>query len=144
MNNVPERVEIVSAAPALDVFGAALSVLSDGNAIPLVLGEQAVPPGYGVPQHVHEADDEVFYVLEGELTVSSQDGEKTIGAGTAVTLPRGVPHGFRNEKSLPARLVVLLPDTQGLQMFRQFDAAGRHAAPVDVASVAAQYGVRFI
>jgi hypothetical protein len=54
-------------APVLDIFRAQLRLLSDGSAIPLVVGEQAVPPGYGVPNHVHADDDERFYVIEGEL-----------------------------------------------------------------------------
>ncbi len=30
---------------------------------------------------MHDADDEFFYILEGELTIVSPDGESKAGAG---------------------------------------------------------------
>ncbi len=130
----------------IDVFGAPLFVLSDGAATPIVLGEQHVPPGYGVPLHVHDVDDELFLVLEGELTLAGPDGETVAGPGACIPLPRGVPHGFRNATARPARmLVALTPGIQALEMFRQFDRAGRARPlqPTDIVSIAGQYGVRF-
>ena len=67
----------------------------------MVLGEQFVPPGYGVPPHVHEIDDELFFLLEGELILTGPDGETTVRQGACVPLPRGVPHGFRNASVAP-------------------------------------------
>ena len=63
------------AGEVLDVFGSPLFVLSDGSSLPFVVGVEDVPPGYGVPAHVHDADDEFFYILEGELTVAGPEGE---------------------------------------------------------------------
>ena len=142
-----ERRTAATGAPGtLDVFGATLSVVSDGSSVPMVLGEQLVPPGYGVPTHVHEIDDELFYILEGELVMIGPEGETTVGRGACVQLPRGVPHSFRNASGALARMfVALTPGVQGLEMFRHFDRAGRAArlAPVDIFGIAAQYGVRF-
>ena len=115
--------------------------------MPMVLGEQMVPPGYGVPAHFHEIDDELFYFLEGELVMIGPEGETTVGRGACVQLPRGVPHGFRNASGAIARmLVALTPGVQGLEMFRHFDRAGRSAplALEDIIGIAAQYGVRFV
>src|SRR5947209_19450059 len=46
------------------------------------------------PPHIHHREDEVFYVLEGEMTFSV--GDRTIKAtpGTMVFLPRDVVHSF--------------------------------------------------
>lgn len=134
------------AGEVLDVFGSPLFVLSDGSSLPFVVGVEDVPPGYGVPAHVHDADDEFFYILEGELTVAGPEGKSTAGAGACVRLPRNVAHGFRNASASPARmLVVLTPGVQALEMFRHFDRAGRAAplAPEAVMAIAGQYGVRF-
>jgi quercetin dioxygenase-like cupin family protein len=106
-----------------------------------------VPPGCGVPTHIHNADDEFFYILEGELTVVGPEGESTAGAGACVRQPRDKPHGFRNATDSPARmLVVLCPGVQALEMFRHFDRAGRatQLAPEAVMAIAGQYGVRFV
>jgi len=148
MGHIPVKFTAAAtgSAEALDVFGAPLSVLSDGAVLPIVVGEQHVPPGYGVPIHIHENDDELFYVLEGELIVSGPAGETIAGTNACVTLPRRLPHGFRNASAAPARvLVVLAPGVQALEMFRCFDRAGRAAplAPKDIVAIAAQYGVTF-
>ena len=146
----PENmVEVVphGTAPVLDVFGAPLSVLSEGGAAGPLVGEQAVPPGYGVPPHVHDEDDELFYLLEGELTVAGPEGETVARAGACVRLPRGVPHGFRNDGAAPARfMVVVTPGRSALAMFREFDRLPRGAAPnpAEIAAIAARHGVRFV
>jgi quercetin dioxygenase-like cupin family protein len=131
----------------LDVLGAPLAVLSDGGALPLVVGVQAVPPGYGVPGHVHADDDEMFYVLDGELTVGGPQGERAAPAGACLALPRGAPHWFRNATDLPASLLVILtPGAQALAMFREFDRAGRtnSLTPQQVEAIAGLHGVRFV
>ena len=63
-------------------------------------------PGFETPYHLHHAEDEAFYVLEGGVTVV-HDG-KTIEAGTGsyIFLERGVPHGFRNPRDTTARLLI--------------------------------------
>ena len=65
-----------------------------------------VPPGFETPYHLHHAEDEAFYILEGELTVIC-DGEKIVaGPGTSIFLPRGVPHGFRSSNDTESRLLI--------------------------------------
>lgn len=52
----------------------------------------------GADLHVHRRHTDVFYVLEGELTIRlGNDGhEVLVPAGTLARVPRGVVHGFRN------------------------------------------------
>lgn len=59
------------------------------------------------PPHIHHREDEVFYALEGEMTVLV--GDRTIKAvpGTMVFLPRNVQHSFTVE-SLQGRMLILL------------------------------------
>jgi uncharacterized cupin superfamily protein len=142
-----KALEATHDSETLDVLGASLSVLSNGTVLPFVTGEQFVPPGYGVPTHVHRADDEFFYVLGGELIVIGPESESTAGVGACVRLPRDIPHGFRNATDAPARmLVVLSPGHQALEMFRHFDRAGRQVPlpPEAIVAIAGQYGVRFV
>jgi quercetin dioxygenase-like cupin family protein len=64
------------------------------------------PPDFGTPYHLHHDEDEAFYVLEGELTVTC-DGKKTVlGAGGYIFLPRGVPHGFRSSSAKDSRVLI--------------------------------------
>jgi quercetin dioxygenase-like cupin family protein len=47
-----------------------------------------------VPLHTHSHEDEVWYVLEGEITFIVGDQERTVGAGAFAYIPRGTAHSF--------------------------------------------------
>lgn len=57
----------------------------------------------GPPIHQHAAEDDSFYMLEGELTFVVDDEEVIAGPGTFVLVPPGVPHTFANRGDEPAR-----------------------------------------
>ena len=67
------------------------------------LYELTVPPQLGALPHIHHAENEAFYVLEGE--VEFLKGERTVraGVGEFVFISRGVVHGFKNVGQEPAR-----------------------------------------
>jgi quercetin dioxygenase-like cupin family protein len=74
-----------------------------GGAFGLI--EQVLPAGFASPYHVHHAEDETFYVLEGEVTFISGDRTIKATAGSYAFLPRDLPHGFKVDVS--ARLLIL-------------------------------------
>jgi quercetin dioxygenase-like cupin family protein len=130
----------------LDIFGGLMVVKADPPLHGLFLGEHVIPPGYGVPPHVHAGDDELFFILEGELTIFSAAGDQRIGPGTTVQLPGGSRHGFRNDTAETVRfLVVVRPGFQAVEMWRHFDRAGRTMpnglTPPEIVAICAQYGV---
>lgn len=57
--------------------------------------------------HVHEHEDEVFYVLEGEHVFQVGDQEFRAGPGGLVFAPRGVPHAQRRVLPRTGRILVL-------------------------------------
>lgn len=57
--------------------------------------EFLAPRGFGPPLHRHNNEDELFVLLEGELTFRTGDIERIGQAGTVALLPRGVPHMFQ-------------------------------------------------
>ncbi|SKA71124.1 Cupin domain-containing protein [Paucidesulfovibrio gracilis DSM 16080] len=42
--------------------------------------------------HSHAHEDEMFHVLEGELTMRFRDRDVTVGQGECIVVPRGVEH----------------------------------------------------
>jgi len=62
--------------------------------------------GSGPPLHVHDREDECFYVLDGELSVRCGTDTFTAPAGSFVFLPRGRPHRF-SATGQPARLLLI-------------------------------------
>ncbi len=75
------------------------------------LYELTVPPQLGALPHIHYAQTEAFYVLDGE--VEFLKGEHTVraGVGEFVFIPRGVVHSFKNVGQEPARFLGI--DTPG-------------------------------
>jgi mannose-6-phosphate isomerase-like protein (cupin superfamily) len=72
----------------------------------------AAPRVPGPPLHVHDAIDEAWYLLEGQLDVQVGDQRRQVGAGSFLLVPRGVPHTFVNAGAGWARWVgVLSPGT---------------------------------
>lgn len=63
------------------------------------------PHADGPGPHAHEANDEVFYVLEG--TVSMRIGDEWIDAqrGAFIRIPAGTTHDFRNSTGFRAGLL---------------------------------------
>lgn len=91
----------------------------------LAVFEQLAPLGSATPMHRHDATDEHFYVLSGEVTFHGQGSSRRCGPGSFVTVPRGTDHGFRVTGDGPARLLVLsAPAT-----FEQFVRAVSRPAP---------------
>jgi quercetin dioxygenase-like cupin family protein len=45
--------------------------------------------------HVHRNEDELFYILDGQMLVACGGRTFTAHAGDLVFLPRGVPHTFK-------------------------------------------------
>ncbi|PYP93741.1 MAG: cupin domain-containing protein [Candidatus Angelobacter sp. Gp1-AA117] len=60
------------------------------------------------PLHLHEQDDEAWYVLEGTLFVQLGDTEVEARAGSAVFASHGTPHTYWNPGPGPARYLLVM------------------------------------
>jgi mannose-6-phosphate isomerase-like protein (cupin superfamily) len=59
----------------------------------------------GPDLHVHDGEDDSFYILEGELTFVVEEDEVVAGPGTFVLVPPGVRHTFANRGDAVVRMV---------------------------------------
>ena len=48
-----------------------------------------------VPLHAHSREDEIWYVLEGEIAFTVGSETRISGPGTFVYIPRNIPHTFQ-------------------------------------------------
>lgn len=69
--------------------------------------ESVYPPGLSVHEHVHEGEDEMFYVLAGRLAGFCGQERWTASAGSFVFVPRDQPHGFEVTSLEPAMALVI-------------------------------------
>ena len=82
------------------------------------------------PLHVHHADDEAWYVLEGRLKFQLGDERCEASAGEAVLAPKGTPHTYGNaRRGEPARyLLITTPKILALVRALHAPGAGDYAA----------------
>jgi mannose-6-phosphate isomerase-like protein (cupin superfamily) len=108
--------------------------------------------GYGPPLHVHTREDEVIYVLEGQIRFSVGDDEFVAGPGTWVWQPRGVPHSFKVESESARALIIFTPGG-GERMFEEGGVpAGESAEPPQqqeydleaAVALSKRFGVEFV
>ena len=64
-----------------------------------------IAAGRELEQHLHEGEDDAFYIVEGEMTFTFGDTAVAAPPGTLVLAPSGVEHGFRNDGSIPVRML---------------------------------------
>ena len=100
--------------------------------------------GVLIPPHVHEREDEVFYVLAGELELTVGDETTVLQAGDLAFGPRGVAHSWRTVG--PSTKVLLSVFPAGLEaMFAELGELP--PGPPDMAKVTetcGRYGIRFV
>jgi mannose-6-phosphate isomerase-like protein (cupin superfamily) len=100
------------AGRSLRVLASQLEVMAGAEAkLSFGMFRSSFPPGAGMPfLHVHRSYDEAFYVLEGEVQFQLGSDDVHAGPGSAVLVPAGVAHCFRNVGSGDATwLVVAAP-----------------------------------
>lgn len=75
------------------------------------VSEWWLEPGCEGPgAHSHEANDEIFYVLEGTPSILTGETWRDLSKGAFVRIPAGVVHDFRNNGGATAGLLnVFLP-----------------------------------
>lgn len=77
--------------------------------------------------HRHADTDEVFIVVDGEMTLHFRDGDVRLRAGEMFVVPKGVEH----KPSAAAECRVMLVETAGT--VNTGDVVSDRTAPVDVA-----------
>jgi len=71
--------------------------------------EVTTTPGFGPPLHTHEWA-ESFYIVDGEYEFQTLDGDEFVTIvgrpGATISLPRGVPHTFKNSADRPSTMLI--------------------------------------
>ncbi|MEA5450859.1 cupin domain-containing protein [Leptolyngbya sp. CCNP1308] len=91
----PNRLLWISEAGGLTQFGAFIEVLQPGACSSI--------------KHWHSAEDELVYVLEGEITLIEGESETVLHPGDAATFQAGVPvgHLLENRSTQVTRCLVV-------------------------------------
>ncbi len=93
--------EIINAGEGIEyewssdhIFVKTMGSLTAGRAS---LVEDTMKPGFHLARHHHKKMAEVFYILEGELTLIFDDRTVVATAGTTINIPPNVWHEAKSE-----------------------------------------------
>ena len=121
-----------------------VKVSSDDSDGTLAFFHLVAPPMSGPPRHVHSREDELFYVLQGEL-VFELDGERhTVRAGDTVYVRRGVVHTYQNFTTSDARILIATTPGEFCNLFIELSAAtppGTMPSFDLIDTIATKYGI---
>jgi mannose-6-phosphate isomerase-like protein (cupin superfamily) len=108
-----------------------------------------LPVGMNPPPHLHQREDESYYLLDGHITYFCGDTTFLAGPGDFVRLPRGVIHTFRVEGPTPAHALGLYTPAGLRNFFKELGEPAQERTlpplrPISIETfrrVSAQYGI---
>jgi quercetin dioxygenase-like cupin family protein len=109
--------------------------------------EHVFAPGILVPPHRHSREDEVSYVVSGEIGFRSEAREVSLAAGGYIVKPRGELHSMWNAGKTDARMIEIISPA-GLEKYfvelaEALAASGGLPNPAIVEPIASRYGLSF-
>jgi quercetin dioxygenase-like cupin family protein len=118
---------------------------SETGAISIV--EHTFDPGILVPPHRHTREDEISYVISGEIGFRSNGREVSLGAGGYIVKPRGELHSMWNAGSEPARMIEIVSpaglEKYFIELAQATAAAGGRPDPSVIAPIRERFGLSF-
>lgn len=108
--------------------------------------EHLFAPKTLVPPHRHTREDEISYIVEGEIWFRSDGREISLAPGGYIVKPRGELHSMWNAGAVPARMIEIMSPAGFERYFVELAeavAAAGGPAPDVIAPVAERYGLSF-
>jgi quercetin dioxygenase-like cupin family protein len=126
-------------------LGTTYKVLNNSlNGSTAVVEHTLRPRSIGAPMHKHTHEDEISFVLEGELSVIQDGVEETVKAGEYVVKPRGIFHTFWNATDREIRFVEIIVPGNFSNYFAELEPFLPEGSPPNLEKVretAAKYGL---
>ena len=96
----------------------------------------------GPPLHMHPAQEEWFYVIEGEVVFQVGDSRKQLRPGDSILGPRNVPHTFSAIAGKPGRMLIAFNPAGKMEEFLRVTAVPN--PPVQDTAFFARYDMKLI
>jgi quercetin dioxygenase-like cupin family protein len=105
---------------------------------------ETAPPGGGPPPHMHDREEEIFQVLEGEFEFYVDGTWEPIAVGVPRLSMRGTYHGFRNVGQTPGRMMLTTLGGGIDEYFRRISGLRVPDDMEKLAEISAYYGYHFL
>ncbi len=89
---------------------------NDTNGDLAVFEQTSLSQGKGTPLHVHDSQDEIFYITEGSYYFQSGEDKYNLSTGDCIFLPRKVPHAW-TQRSETGKMTVIVQPAGKLENF---------------------------
>jgi quercetin dioxygenase-like cupin family protein len=109
-----------------------------------VFEQTSLSPGRGTPLHVHPAQDEIFYVLEGEYYFQVGEARYSLRKGDTIFLPRQVAHSWIQVSRKGRMTVTLQPAGQLEEFFVAMAARQTAPTPEEIARLFEAHGMKVV
>lgn len=86
-------------------FTVKVSEIQEGSGVAFL--EYVTRKGEEPPSHIHNTEDEMFYVLEGAVTFRCGEETFDVVKGGFIFLPHGIEHSYTIHSQDPVRLIVV-------------------------------------
>ena len=128
----------------LQVLGEAITVKIGGEQTGgrYAVIEEVSPVDSGPPLHLHRHEDEIFYVVEGEIEFQRGDQRFRAKAGSTAFLPKDVPHTFRNVGTTPSKVHVVIIPARFVGFFEDINALTK-PTPEQAVELGKKYDLTF-
>jgi quercetin dioxygenase-like cupin family protein len=103
----------------------------------------------GVPPHIHDREDETFYIMKGRVEFGVGGETIVANAGDTVFAPRGIAHTWRCTSEAGAEFLILFTPGDNFESFIM-EMAQQGIVPSDEASIeklvalSEQYGIHML
>lgn len=122
-------------------------VLGDATNGAYSLIEETLLDAEGPPLHIHDHEEEAFYVLQGRGAFVVGDDRRELTTGDFVLVPRGAAHALASIGEEELRMLVITSPA-GLEQFfvevQNREAAGEPMSEDEVVELAATFGTRIV
>lgn len=133
----------------INIFADKMAIRLEGKDTNGIMGaiEQTVIPGGGIPPHVHQREDECFFITEGKVDFIVDGKTTTASKGDIAFLPKNIPHGYSNPYKEPAMFVVTFYPAGFETFFKKVDELNTkgQGTPENIINLCAkEYDIHFV
>ena len=106
------------------------------------------------PPHIHHLEDESFYVIDGEFTISVGDKTYKAKSGDFVLAPKDIQHSYTVDSPGHARILMICSPSGFEDCVRAMSTPATSLVPPEpetveinyekIMNIAAQYGIEFV
>jgi quercetin dioxygenase-like cupin family protein len=108
---------------------------SDTDGGMAIFEQTSLSQGKGTPLHIHNSQDEVFYVIEGSYYFQVGDEKFKLTTGDSVFLPRRVPHAWTQVSERGKMTVIVQPAGKLENFFVTMEALDHEPSQKEIAKI---------